>query len=48
MGVAQGCDVGSQVTDAMGRVAPEGLIGIHTNLPLCRRTRPSSGERATP
>jgi hypothetical protein len=30
--VAQGGDVGSQVTDAMGRLAPEGLIGIHTNL----------------
>ena len=30
--VAQGGDVGSQVTDAMGRQAPEGLIGIHTNL----------------
>jgi len=30
--VAQGGDVGSQVTDAMGRLAPGGLIGIHTNL----------------
>jgi pimeloyl-ACP methyl ester carboxylesterase len=30
--VAQGGDVGSQITDAMGRQAPEGLIGIHTNL----------------
>src|SRR6188768_3674972 len=30
--VAQGGDVGSQVTDAMGRQAPEGLRGIHTNL----------------
>jgi pimeloyl-ACP methyl ester carboxylesterase len=30
--VAQGGDVGSQVTDAMGRTAPKGLIGIHTNL----------------
>jgi len=30
--VAQGGDVGSQVTDAMGRLAPDGLIGIHTNL----------------
>ena len=30
--VAQGGDVGSQVTDAMGRLALEGLIGIHTNL----------------
>src|SRR3954454_24062800 len=30
--VAQGGDVGSQITDAMGRQAPEGVIGIHTNL----------------
>ena len=30
--VAQGGDVGSQVTDAMGRLGLEGLIGIHTNL----------------
>jgi pimeloyl-ACP methyl ester carboxylesterase len=30
--VAQGGDVGAAVTDAMGRIAPEGLIGIHTNL----------------
>jgi pimeloyl-ACP methyl ester carboxylesterase len=30
--VAQGGDVGSQITDAMGRQAPEGLIGIHVNL----------------
>ncbi|MFZ1878903.1 MAG: epoxide hydrolase family protein [Gaiellaceae bacterium] len=30
--VAQGGDVGAGVTDAMSRQAPEGLIGIHTNL----------------
>jgi pimeloyl-ACP methyl ester carboxylesterase len=30
--VAQGGDVGSQVTDAMGRLGLEGLVGIHTNL----------------
>ena len=30
--VAQGGDVGAAVTDTMGRQAPEGLIGIHTNL----------------
>jgi pimeloyl-ACP methyl ester carboxylesterase len=30
--VAQGGDVGAIVTDAMGRQAPEGLAGIHTNL----------------
>jgi pimeloyl-ACP methyl ester carboxylesterase len=31
--VAQGGDQGSNVTDAMGRLAPAGLLGIHTNLP---------------
>jgi pimeloyl-ACP methyl ester carboxylesterase len=30
--VAQGGDVGASVTDAMGRQAPEGLLGIHMNL----------------
>jgi pimeloyl-ACP methyl ester carboxylesterase len=30
--VAQGGDVGAAVTDGMGRMAPEGLLGIHTNL----------------
>src|SRR5215207_4651511 len=30
--VAQGGDVGAGVTDAMGRLGPEGLLGIHTNL----------------
>jgi pimeloyl-ACP methyl ester carboxylesterase len=30
--VAQGGDVGAGVTDVMSRQAPEGLIGIHTNL----------------
>jgi pimeloyl-ACP methyl ester carboxylesterase len=30
--VAQGGDVGAAVTDAMARQAPDGLIGIHTNL----------------
>ena len=40
--VAQGGDVGAGVTDAMGRQAPAGLLGIHTNLlvpalaPPCR------------
>src|SRR5215207_4878945 len=29
--VAQGGDVGALVTDVMGRQAPEGLVGIHTN-----------------
>src|SRR3954470_10333153 len=30
--VAQGGDVGAAVTDAMGRQAPEGLLGIHVTL----------------
>jgi pimeloyl-ACP methyl ester carboxylesterase len=30
--VAQGGDVGAGVSDAMGRLAPDGLVGIHTNL----------------
>jgi pimeloyl-ACP methyl ester carboxylesterase len=30
--VAQGGDVGAGVTDSMSRQAPDGLIGIHTNL----------------
>jgi len=30
--VARGGDVGAAVTDAMGRQAPEGLVGIHMNL----------------
>jgi pimeloyl-ACP methyl ester carboxylesterase len=30
--VAQGGDVGAAITDAMGRLAPEGLLGIHMNL----------------
>lgn len=30
--VAQGGDVGASVTDAMGRQAPEGLVGIHLSL----------------
>ena len=30
--VAQGGDVGAIVTDAMGRQAPEGLLGIHVNV----------------
>ena len=32
--VAQGGDVGAPVSDAMGRQAPEGLLGIHVNLLL--------------
>jgi pimeloyl-ACP methyl ester carboxylesterase len=30
--VAQGGDVGAGVTDAMARQAPDGLLGIHTNI----------------
>jgi pimeloyl-ACP methyl ester carboxylesterase len=30
--IAQGGDVGAGVTDAMARLGPDGLIGIHTNL----------------
>jgi pimeloyl-ACP methyl ester carboxylesterase len=30
--VAQGGDVGAFVTDQLGRLAPSGLVGIHTNL----------------
>jgi pimeloyl-ACP methyl ester carboxylesterase len=30
--VAQGGDVGALVTDTMGRIAPEGLLGVHINL----------------
>src|SRR5580658_10763211 len=30
--VAQGGDQGASITDAMGRLAPEGLAGIHVNL----------------
>jgi pimeloyl-ACP methyl ester carboxylesterase len=50
--VAQGGDVGSAVTDAMGRQAPEGLIGIHMNLLLAGlgggypSDNPSDEERA--
>jgi pimeloyl-ACP methyl ester carboxylesterase len=29
--VAQGGDIGANVTDAMGRLAPDGLLGIHLN-----------------
>src|SRR6476659_8761399 len=42
--VAQGGDVGAGVTDAMGRQAPDGLIGIHTNLlvPALSGTMPTN------
>lgn len=40
---AQGGDWGGIVTTAMGGQAPEGLAGIHTNMPLAR---PSAEDRA--
>src|SRR3954469_12068982 len=44
--VAQGGDVGAGVTDAMGRQAPKGLVGIHTNLlvPALGGTMPTDTE----
>jgi pimeloyl-ACP methyl ester carboxylesterase len=42
--VAQGGDVGAAVTDAMGRQAPEGLIGIHMNLLVTVLAGPQSGD----
>jgi pimeloyl-ACP methyl ester carboxylesterase len=50
--VAQGGDQGAAVTDAMGRQAPEGLLGIHMNLLLAGlaggfpSADPSDDERA--
>jgi pimeloyl-ACP methyl ester carboxylesterase len=45
--VAQGGDVGAAITDAMGRLAPEGLIGVHTNLfvPALGGTMPTDTEQ---
>jgi pimeloyl-ACP methyl ester carboxylesterase len=42
--VAQGGDVGAAVTDAMGRQAPEGLLGIHTNLLVAVLAGPQPAE----
>jgi pimeloyl-ACP methyl ester carboxylesterase len=44
--VAQGGDQGASVTDAMGRQAPEGLIGIHTNLLVTALAGPLPAETA--
>ena len=47
--VAQGGDVGADVTDAMGRQGPEGLVGIHVNLltaALAYQGPPAGGVRA--
>ena len=45
--VAQGGDVGAAITDAMGRQASQGLIGIHTNLfvPALGGTMPTDTEQ---
>ncbi len=40
--VAQGGDVGAAVTDAMGRQAPDGLVGIHMNLFVPALVNPSA------
>jgi pimeloyl-ACP methyl ester carboxylesterase len=42
--VAQGGDVGAGVTDAMGRQAPEGLLGIHLNLLVTALGQPQTAE----
>src|SRR5215471_13340762 len=42
--VAQGGDVGAYITDAMGRQAPEGLLGIHTNLLVTTAAAPGPTE----
>ena len=50
--VAQGGDQGASVTDAMGREAPDGLLGVHMNLLLAglaggyQEAEPSAEERA--
>ena len=48
---AQGGDWGSIITHIMGAQAPQGLIGIHTNMPVARTTRedyvdPNAEEKA--
>jgi pimeloyl-ACP methyl ester carboxylesterase len=47
--VAQGGDVGAAVTHGMGQQAPEGLIGIHTNLffPALAGQMPTDTEEET-
>jgi pimeloyl-ACP methyl ester carboxylesterase len=42
--IAQGGDQGASVTDAMGRQAPEGLLGIHTNLLVTALAGPEPAE----
>src|SRR5438094_900884 len=42
LNLVQAGDVGAGVTDAMGRQAPEGLLGIHTNLLVTALGDPAS------
>jgi pimeloyl-ACP methyl ester carboxylesterase len=42
--VAQGGDVGAGVSDAMGRQAPQGLLGIHLNLLVTALGGPQPGD----
>jgi pimeloyl-ACP methyl ester carboxylesterase len=42
--VAQGGDVGAGVSDAMGRQAPEGLLGVHMNLLVTALGGPQPGD----
>jgi pimeloyl-ACP methyl ester carboxylesterase len=46
--VAQGGDVGAIVTDTMSRQAPEGLVGIHTNLLVTGLARADAPPPADP
>ncbi len=46
--VAQGGDWGAGVVQAMGRQAPAGLLGIHTNLPCGDHRRHRRGARRRP
>ncbi|GAB1639757.1 epoxide hydrolase family protein [Krasilnikovia sp. MM14-A1259] len=45
--VAQGGDVGAGITDAMGRLGPDGLAGIHTNLLVPALNDPATLPNAT-
>jgi len=42
--VAQGGDVGAVVTDAMGRQAPQGLLGVHMNLLVTALSTPQPAD----
>ena len=45
--VAQGGDVGAAVTDQLGRLGPEGLLGIHMNLLVTVLGGPPPGDNNT-